>query len=85
MKVHVDTRACSGHARCWSTAPDVYRINDDGYNDSEDYAVEPGQEAAASRGALSCPEGAISLLDQSGAEIPQPRLQVSATLPRTDA
>jgi len=81
MKIHVDTRACSGHARCWATAPDVYRLNDDGYNDSDDYEVGPDQLAAASRGALACPERAITIVDGTGAEVTESGLRAYAGLP----
>lgn len=80
MKIHVDTRACSGQARCWATAPDVYRLNDDGYNDSEDYEVEPDELAEASRGALACPEHAIRLVDDTGAEVAEADLRARAGL-----
>jgi ferredoxin len=81
MKVHVDTRACSGQARCWSTAPDVYRLNDDGYNESDDYEVTADELAEASRGALACPEHAIRLVDDNGAEVTEADLRGYAGLP----
>jgi ferredoxin len=81
MKIHVDTRACSGHARCWATAANVYRINDDGYNDSDDYEVGPDELADASRGALACPEHAITLVDRAGNEVTEADLRTYADLP----
>lgn len=81
MKVHVDTRACSGQARCWATAPDVYQLNDDGYNDSEAYEVAPEELAEAARGALSCPERAITLVDSDGSEATESDLRAYAGLP----
>lgn len=66
MKIQVDKRACSGQARCWATAPDVYELNDEGYNDSEDREVRSGELAEAARGALACPEQALFLVDGDG-------------------
>jgi ferredoxin len=81
MKIHVDTRVCSGQARCWATAPDFYRLNDDGYNDSSDCEVVPRDLAQASRGVLACPERAITLLDDAGAEVTEAGLRGYAGLP----
>jgi ferredoxin len=81
VKIHVDTRLCSGQARCWATAPDTYQLNDDGYHDSEEFEVAPGELAAASRGALACPEHAITIVDDAGAEVPESGLRANAGLP----
>ncbi len=81
MKVHVDTRACSGQARCWATAPGIYQLNDDGYNDSEDCEVGPDALAEASRGALACPEHALKLIDSTGSEVSELDLRTFAGLP----
>jgi len=35
MRVHVDVEKCTGHARCWSLAPEVYELDDLGYNVTE--------------------------------------------------
>lgn len=59
MRIHVDTDRCSGHARCRTLAPDVYELDDLGYNVTPDGEVEAGHEEAARRGAQSCPEQAI--------------------------
>src|SRR5437588_762770 len=32
MKVIVDPELCTGHGRCWTNAPEVYTIDDNGYN-----------------------------------------------------
>jgi ferredoxin len=61
LTVRVDKTVCSGHARCNALAPSVYRLNEEGYNDSDDYVVPADQTAAAERGALACPEYAIQL------------------------
>ena len=50
---------CSGHARCASVAPELFRLDDDGYIDMDDFEVPPGQEEPARKGARACPERAL--------------------------
>lgn len=61
MRVHVDVEKCTGHARCWSLAPEVYELDDLGYNVTPVKDVPPELEAAARKGALACPELAITI------------------------
>lgn len=63
MRVKVDTALCSGHARCVAKAPNVYVLNSDGYNETPEAAVKPGFEDEARRGAMACPERAITLVE----------------------
>ena len=63
MRVIVDTAKCAGHARCAAVAPNIYRLNDDGYNVTPVLAVPPSQEAEARRGARACPERVILILE----------------------
>jgi ferredoxin len=63
MKVVVDTSRCQGHATCALTAPEVYVLNDDGYNDMEPFSPSRDLEALARKGALACPEGAITVVE----------------------
>lgn len=62
MKVIVDRNRCQGHALCAFSAPDVYVLDDEGYNNMGAFTVETSQEEAARRGAASCPEGAIEIV-----------------------
>ncbi|MFD9666305.1 MULTISPECIES: ferredoxin [Rhodococcus] len=54
---------CTGHARCFELADDVYELDDNGYNVDINRTVDvaPGQEASAVLGAHSCPERAIEI------------------------
>ena len=61
MKIIVKRPLCSGHARCASVAPELFRLNDDGYIDMDDFEVPPGQEELARRGARACPERALRI------------------------
>lgn len=61
MRVRVDVERCTGHARCAAFAPDVYVLDDLGYNVTPETDVPPGSEEAARKGALACPERAIEI------------------------
>ena len=64
MKIHVDTEACTGHARCAAFAPNVYELDDVGFNRTEDQEVPPEFEEEARRGAMACPERAIAISER---------------------
>ena len=61
MRVHVDVEKCTGHARCWSLAPEVYELDELGYNVTPLTEVAPEHEEGARKGALACPELAITI------------------------
>ena len=63
MKVVVDCNKCQGHAMCASQAPEVYELDETGYNSMGEFTVVEGQEEAARLGASWCPEGAISVIE----------------------
>ena len=66
MQITVDGRQCSGHGLCAATAPSVFRLNENGYNDTRDEIVPADLEGDATRGAEACPERAISVITRSG-------------------
>jgi len=80
VKIRVDTELCSGQARCNATAPDVFELNDEGYNDMDDRDVTEDRLRAASRGVLACPERAITMLDGDGARVSDGELRRLAGL-----
>ena len=61
MKVKVDTARCVGHARCAAVAPEVFSLNDDGFNVTPEKEVDKAQEQLAIRGMRACPEMVISI------------------------
>ncbi|MFD7205491.1 ferredoxin [Streptomyces sp. NPDC059893] len=61
MKITIDTKLCSGHARCAATAPQLFALDDSGYALPLDEEVTPEQEQAARDGARACPERAITV------------------------
>ena len=63
MRIRVDTGLCTGHALCHLQGPDVYVLNDLGFNETERIEVPEHLWEQARRGALACPEGAIVIED----------------------
>jgi ferredoxin len=65
MKVHIDGELCSGHGRCYANAMNVFRLDDNGYNADRGSTIDvpPGIESAAVFGLRSCPEAAISIVE----------------------
>jgi ferredoxin len=61
MRVTIDGERCSGHVRCNALAPEVYPLDEEGYAEAGDRPVPAGRERAAERGALACPEQAITV------------------------
>ncbi|UYP19071.1 ferredoxin [Rhodococcus sp. Z13] len=61
MRLTIDTGKCSGHARCWEAAPDVFDIDDNGYALPLDVEVSDPPADSIRAGIAACPERAISL------------------------
>ena len=61
MKIKVDRKVCAGHALCAAKAPEVYRLDDEGYCCSDGATVPMHLHAQARLGARHCPEAAIWL------------------------
>lgn len=66
MKMKVDEELCTGHGRCARFAPNVFRLDDDGYNTDRGTTIEVpmGEEKNATMGMKSCPERAITLIEE---------------------
>ena len=62
MRASVDRQACTGHALCYSVAPDVYDLDDEGHCVLADEEIPAERERAAEEGAAACPERAITLV-----------------------
>ena len=63
MKIVVDCDKCQGHAMCASQAPEIYELDETGYNSMGEFTVVEWQEEAARLGASWCPEGAITVIE----------------------
>tara|TARA_R110001606_G_C15327261_1_gene645180 strand:+ start:372 stop:575 length:204 start_codon:yes stop_codon:yes gene_type:complete len=67
MKLHIDEVTCTGHGRCAKYAPNVFLLDDaDGYNAQRGQTIEvpAGEEANALLGMKSCPERAITVVEE---------------------
>lgn len=65
MRIAIDRARCAGHARCAAVAPDLYRLDDNGYIAIDGLDVPAGLEALAHRGARACPERIITIRDEN--------------------
>ena len=63
MKVTVTPGRCQGHARCLAEGPDLYVLDDFGYNSTDIEDVPAALAEQARRGALACPEWALTIID----------------------
>ncbi|MFD0344527.1 ferredoxin [Streptomyces sp. NPDC127117] len=66
MKVRVDPELCMGHTMCQARAAEVFTLSEDGFNEMGEFDVPDGLAAAVRRGAVACPERAITILDGQG-------------------
>lgn len=65
MRVQIDQDRCTGHGRCYSVAPEVFDCDDDGFGQvSAPEELPPGLAEQAELGRSSCPEEAISIVEQ---------------------
>lgn len=63
MRIRVDRSRCEGHAVCNSQAPEVYELDDLGYNAIDgEIEVDDALAESARRGARACPERAITIV-----------------------
>lgn len=67
MKILVNKAACVGHARCAAAVPELFDLDDSGYIAFSEKDVPQGLEAQARRGARSCPERIISIVESEQA------------------
>jgi ferredoxin len=64
MKVAIDTQRCTGHGRCYATAPALFVDDERGFGQViGDGAVAPEHSESARAAARACPEQAVSLRD----------------------
>lgn len=61
MKIRVMQDLCCAAQLCVLAAPDLFRLDELGYNASDGDTVPPGREDEAREAADRCPEGAITL------------------------
>ncbi len=62
MRIIVDSEKCQGHNRCYSLAPELFDVDDEGYASTlGDGAVPAGLEDKARLAVANCPEYAITI------------------------
>jgi ferredoxin len=66
MRLAVDASQCTGHGRCYSLAPQLLSPDDQGYVTIRGSSIEVPEDLRelADEVAGTCPEGAISLIDE---------------------
>jgi ferredoxin len=52
---------CAGHALCYTVAPELFPLDDEGYSILQPRVVAESDEQRARDGVAACPEGALSL------------------------
>jgi ferredoxin len=67
LYVKVNFAKCCGYTMCANVAPEVYRLDADGFAYTDDLRVPLGLEDQATKGADVCPERAIYV-----GEVPPP-------------
>jgi ferredoxin len=75
VKIRVEREGCTGHGRCNAVAPELYELDEEGYNvGRHDGIIEvpPGLEDAALRGLRACPERIITVVTEDTAAAVSP-------------
>lgn len=63
LKVKVHPGLCEGWGNCHRWAPECYPLDDEGLIDIQVLEVPPEMARDAWRGAMSCPEGVITVVE----------------------
>jgi ferredoxin len=65
VKLYVDAEQCTGHGRCYKLAPELLSPDEEGFVSIRGEAIDvPADQAEfAEEAEGTCPEGAISLLE----------------------
>jgi ferredoxin len=64
LKIVIDQDLCSGHGRCYVLSPSLFSDDEEGYGQViGDGSVTDELQADADRAIRSCPERAISLVE----------------------
>ena len=67
MRIAVSAELCSGQGRCYTISPELFTSDDEGFVEQRgtEFEVPAGLEEQARLAVASCPEGAITLTDES--------------------
>jgi len=61
MKIRVDRERCAGHADCAAIYPELFKLDEEGYLDSDGKEIPAEGIKLAVRAAANCPEQAIAI------------------------
>lgn len=66
MKIKIDADLCSGQGRCYTVSPDLFTSDDEGFvaERGQELDIAEGQEKSARLAVMSCPEGAIEVIEE---------------------
>jgi ferredoxin len=66
MRIAISSEKCSGHGRCYTLAPSVYETDEMGFNAQRGQVIDvPADEEEAARlGVISCPEEALTIVEE---------------------
>jgi ferredoxin len=67
MKIKVDAELCSGQGRCYTVSPELFQSDEEGFvvQSGTEFEVAAEDEEAALLAVASCPEGAISVVEET--------------------
>jgi ferredoxin len=63
MRISIDAARCTGHGRCWDTAPELFDVDDDGRGVVIREEVAPELQEKARLAVVGCPERAIDVTE----------------------
>ena len=66
MRLAIDSKLCTGHGRCYTTTPELYSHDYEGYGIALVDHVPPEKLEAAETTVRGCPERAITLSREDG-------------------
>ncbi|MBL4800437.1 MAG: ferredoxin [Emcibacter sp.] len=64
ITIMVEPGKCQGHARCYSFAPEIFDLDDEGYIALEKIIVSGEDEELAREAVEACPENALKIVGE---------------------
>jgi ferredoxin len=61
MRISIDGTACAGHGRCYTHAPELIDVDDEGRGVADGVEIPPELDAGARQAVANCPEGAVTI------------------------
>lgn len=64
LKLIVEPEKCQGHARCYSIAPEIFDLDDEGYIAFAELITPEEQEELVREAVEACPENALKIVGE---------------------